>query len=219
MNKADKRINTLFGEKLRQLRKTNELTQNELAELLSCSRSSICNFEKGKRRIDPFTIMKLTQIFEIEPNYFYETEDNEELFTFSSDKQQLFMLLLNIDHQVASRALYMLKTLDDLKYVYCPFYRDIQDLQEGYAPYAIPIAYTGADSLDCFIIEVPDDTLSPEFNKGEKLVFRKEDKILDDQTGLFIADEQLLIRKNEEANEKYQLAGIYVSRYQQLERQ
>lgn len=69
----------LLGQKIKIFRKTSKLSQEQLAELLDISPTSVSNMETGKRSIGTKTMLKLSEIFKIE---FYE------LFLFNNNKNQ-----------------------------------------------------------------------------------------------------------------------------------
>ena len=52
-----------FGEKLRKLRKIHGETQKELANAIGLTENAICNYEKGERTPDVFTMRKIAKHF------------------------------------------------------------------------------------------------------------------------------------------------------------
>ena len=62
-------IKYIFGKRLKGLRKKKKLTQQELANLLFVSKSTICNYEKGNRMASIDTLIKICNIFSIDIDY------------------------------------------------------------------------------------------------------------------------------------------------------
>ena len=56
---------TSVGKNLKNIRKKNNLTQDELAEKLSVTRQAVSNWENGKTEPDIETLTKIAQIFDI----------------------------------------------------------------------------------------------------------------------------------------------------------
>lgn len=54
----------MFADKLRNLRRSKQLTQNELGELLNVSNGTIAMWETGKRQPDLEMIVKISKLFE-----------------------------------------------------------------------------------------------------------------------------------------------------------
>ncbi len=64
-----------FGEKIRNARKSLNLTQRQLADCLGVSNTTISNWEKGLSRPDADLIQKLCQVLHLQPNDFYGTTE------------------------------------------------------------------------------------------------------------------------------------------------
>jgi transcriptional regulator with XRE-family HTH domain len=64
-----------FGETIRNARKALGLTQRQLSQQLGVSNTSVSNWEKGLSRPDADMIQKLCHILQLDPNYFYGTEN------------------------------------------------------------------------------------------------------------------------------------------------
>jgi transcriptional regulator with XRE-family HTH domain len=59
----------VFDRRLKELRLINKLTQQELANLLFVSKSTICSYEKGKRMASIDTLIKISNIFNVNIDY------------------------------------------------------------------------------------------------------------------------------------------------------
>lgn len=68
-----------FGENLKNARIKNKLTQQQLADMLGISKSTITNYEGGKREPDVFMIKKLAKLLEVTGDYLigYDPGANE----------------------------------------------------------------------------------------------------------------------------------------------
>lgn len=60
----------LLGKRLRDLRKEKQLTQQELGDLINVTKVSICCYEKGTRTPTLETLVELSQVFDVDVNYF-----------------------------------------------------------------------------------------------------------------------------------------------------
>ncbi|MBC6312084.1 helix-turn-helix transcriptional regulator [Listeria sp. FSL L7-1519] len=61
-----------FGEKLKELRKKNKLTQTELATILNLDQTTISAYEKNKILPTSETIAKVCEYFEVSSDYLLE---------------------------------------------------------------------------------------------------------------------------------------------------
>jgi len=68
----------LIGEKIKQLRIKNNLTQSQLGELIGVKRSQISKLEHGNHSASVSTIMKVFQAMEAKVKLRIEPEDNLE---------------------------------------------------------------------------------------------------------------------------------------------
>lgn len=67
-----------LGEKIQQLRKTGNLSQEQLAEQLSVSRQAISKWELGESIPDTDKIVKLSRIFQISTDYLLHDDINSD---------------------------------------------------------------------------------------------------------------------------------------------
>jgi transcriptional regulator with XRE-family HTH domain len=64
-------LNIITGHNIRRLRKMHEYTQEELANRIKAKTSHISEMENGKRGIGEKIIVRLCNVFEVEPYEFY----------------------------------------------------------------------------------------------------------------------------------------------------
>lgn len=70
-------MSEIIGSKLRQLRKAKKLTQEEVAEKVDITRSTISNYEIGRRTPHLKDLQKLAQVFGVGLDYFGICAKNE----------------------------------------------------------------------------------------------------------------------------------------------
>lgn len=68
MDTLEKRL-YIFGKRLKELRKSMGWSQQNLADKLGCSKSSISFYENAKKEARFTVILQLAQIFDVEPGY------------------------------------------------------------------------------------------------------------------------------------------------------
>lgn len=67
----------ILGDRLKNLRKGMDLTQQELANKLGISTSTIGMYEQGRREPDGNTLTKLSNIFNVSIDYLIRTDEDE----------------------------------------------------------------------------------------------------------------------------------------------
>lgn len=68
-----------FSEKLLNLRKANNMTQEQLAEKLDVSRQSISKWESGQVTPDIEKIVAISAVFDVTTDYLLKTTDIDDL--------------------------------------------------------------------------------------------------------------------------------------------
>lgn len=66
-----------FGEKIKEARKSQYLTQKQLAELIGAAHNSISDWENNKNKPDPDTIELLCGALKITPNYLLKSSEDD----------------------------------------------------------------------------------------------------------------------------------------------
>lgn len=64
-----------LGERLKNLRQSNELTQSELAEKLEISASAVGMYEQNRREPDNTTLLKICRLFSVSTDYLLDGDD------------------------------------------------------------------------------------------------------------------------------------------------
>lgn len=85
----------LFNEKLKMLRKENNLTQEELAEKLNVSRQAITKWESGEGTPDIENLKQISRLFDITIDELVKEEKN---ITIETREQYKYIEELEIDH-------------------------------------------------------------------------------------------------------------------------
>ncbi len=65
----------IFCERFKELRKTINLSQKQLAEILRTTNSSICDWECGRSQPDFVTLVRIAEFFEVSADYLLGLED------------------------------------------------------------------------------------------------------------------------------------------------
>lgn len=67
-----------FGERLKKLRTSKRLTQEELGKIVHVSKVSISGYERGERSPDRETLTDLADYFEVSTDYLLARTDNKQ---------------------------------------------------------------------------------------------------------------------------------------------
>ena len=96
----------MFGQRLRELRKKNGLTQAALGEQIGVSASAVGMYEQGHREPDNYTLLKICDIFEVSTDYlinedlkcsiFFNPDDEHNL----NDLVNMFLKALSKQHNI-----------------------------------------------------------------------------------------------------------------------
>lgn len=83
-----------LGQRIRHLRKENNLTQEELGKLINVTKVSICCYEKETRIPTLETLIALANVFKVDINYFigngkYIVADNDNEYGMYVAKEEL----------------------------------------------------------------------------------------------------------------------------------
>lgn len=78
-----------FKDILVELRSENKLTQSELATRLGVVKSTIANYEKGYRKPDNDTLIKLASIFGVSTDYLLGFEDIAKTLSYGGSDEKI----------------------------------------------------------------------------------------------------------------------------------
>ena len=62
--------------RIRDLREDSDVTQKEIAKILSCSQQVYSNYELGQRDIPTDILIKLSSLYNVSADYILEISDN-----------------------------------------------------------------------------------------------------------------------------------------------
>lgn len=82
-----------FGEKIKESRKAQNLTQKQLAKLIGAAHNSISDWENNKNKPDPDTIELLCGALKITPNYLLKSSEDG----FSPKEKQIIKKYRDLD--------------------------------------------------------------------------------------------------------------------------
>lgn len=85
---------TLMGQRIKELRKKNHLTQKELGDRLNVTKVSVCCYEKGTRTPSLETLVDLSNIFKVNLDYFlgndnYVVSDTNDSYGMTMAKEEI----------------------------------------------------------------------------------------------------------------------------------
>ncbi len=72
MQKYEVMYHKIISANVKKLRKNNRLSQEEFAEKVNCSREFISRVENLKEKISLKMLLKLADVFKVNPAYFFE---------------------------------------------------------------------------------------------------------------------------------------------------
>lgn len=72
MQKYEVMYHKIISANIKKLRKEAKLSQEEFAEKLNCSREFISRVENLKEKVSLKMILKLSELFKINPKYFFD---------------------------------------------------------------------------------------------------------------------------------------------------
>ena len=84
--------------RLRALRESRGMKQDELASALKVQRAAVSHYETGKRQLDPSTICALCDIFNVTADYLLGRSDNP-LPSISDDEARLLLTYRSADRR------------------------------------------------------------------------------------------------------------------------
>jgi len=85
---------TLIGERIKELRKSYNMTQQELGKLLNVTKVSVCCYETGTRTPSLETLIDLANVFQVSLDYLvgndaFVVSDSNEKFGLAMSKEEI----------------------------------------------------------------------------------------------------------------------------------
>lgn len=82
----------MFGEKIKEIRKNNNLTQQEFADIFNTTRTTVANWENNISRPDPNQIIEMAKRFNVSTDYILNV-DIDTFMTIKRLMKQLGMMV------------------------------------------------------------------------------------------------------------------------------
>lgn len=82
----------MFGEKIKEIRKNNNLTQQEFADIFNTTRTTVANWENNICRPDPNQIIEMAKKFNVSTDYILNV-DIDTFITIKRLMKQLGMMV------------------------------------------------------------------------------------------------------------------------------
>ena len=87
----------ILGKRLKELRKKEGMTQQDLGDLINVTKVSICCYEKGTRTPTLETLMDLAKVFNVDVNHFlgyddYVVAENDSSYGLSMAKEEIAII-------------------------------------------------------------------------------------------------------------------------------
>lgn len=84
-----------FKNRLKELRKSIKLTQDELSEKLNLSRSTVSSYERGIREPDFETLEKIADFFNVDKGYLLGEDDIRKKYVFTENESYEFESIIH----------------------------------------------------------------------------------------------------------------------------
>lgn len=75
--------------RLKEIRKQNKLTQDQVASIIGVAKTTYCNYENGVREIDIDTLKKLSHYYNVTIGYLLGVEETDKIMISKEDFQEM----------------------------------------------------------------------------------------------------------------------------------
>lgn len=100
-----------FGKRLRELRTEKDLKQNELANILELSTSTIGMYEQGRRHADLDTLKKIAEYFDVSVDYLIGRTDIKKSEDFPPELKRVAELFAGLEPKKINKIENLIKEL------------------------------------------------------------------------------------------------------------
>lgn len=195
-----------FGEKIREARKAEGLTQKELAAKIGAAHNSVSDWENDKNKPDPDTIELLCGVLNISPNYLLDADTKE----FSPSEKIIIEKYRALDEHGRTIVDYILdeeydrSTSIQENIVYLPekdtipFVGRIAAAGKGVYIDGIPgeiIKVKNKPDDASFVIGVSGDSMEPTYYDGDDVYIKKQKKLEFGEIGLWQIGSEYFIKE------------------------
>lgn len=202
-----------FGEKIKEARKSQNLTQKQLAELIGAAHNSISDWENNKNKPDPDTIELLCGVLKITPNYLLKSSEDdfsprEKLIIKkyrdmdSHGKEMLDIVLQKEwERSIATPEKEAESSIHNTSMRLINYYYRLASAGTGQIIFDMPPTkrieipnipeYRKAD----YAIGVNGNSMEPAFHDGDTLLIEMADEIESGEIGIFMVDNESYVKK------------------------
>lgn len=170
-----------MGERIRQLRIANGLTQEELGKYIGVQKSAIRKYEKGEvKNMKRTSIQTLSNLFKVSPSYLMCLEEEENILNKKSTTTTIPLLSDYTDHLEISIKKYFIKNIS---------------INESLPP-------------KTFALQINDNSMLPLLGIGDIAIITEEFNFESGQTCLLLTNNIVMIRKIIKTEDFYELQAM-----------
>lgn len=170
-----------MGERIRQLRIANGLTQEELGKYIGVQKSAIRKYEKGEvKNMKRTSIQILSNLFKVSPSYLMCLEEEENISNKESTTTNIPLLSDYTDHLEMSIKKYFIKNIS---------------INESLPP-------------KTFALQINDNSMLPLLGIGDIAIITEEFNFESGQTCLILTNNIVMIRKVIKTEDFYELQAM-----------
>jgi Predicted transcriptional regulators len=97
--------------RLKDLRKENHMSQEELAKIFNVAQNTLSNWERGNREMDTKTVMEISKYFNVSTDYLLGTSNIRQEMTFDDFSYALYGEVRELNDEEKETLLNMAKFL------------------------------------------------------------------------------------------------------------
>ena len=184
---------SMFGQVFKQLRRDKDIAQEQMADLLGLSRSTIGMYEQGKREPNLVTLQKIADYFGVSVDYMLGRK-NPALSNADVNLLTKYRLLDDYGKDLVNSIIDTYLRKDMRLY---PYYHHIAAAGTGFYFDDIP-----ADTIEApempgadFVIGVSGDSMEPTFSDGDDLYVKKTQAVQFGEVGIFLVEGTCLVKE------------------------
>lgn len=195
-----------IGERIKEARLAQNLSQEELAQLVGAKYRSVSTWELGTAKPDYLTIIRLCEALKITPNQLFDIDGSEDIP--SLDELMLLRKYREIDDfgrkavNAVLEAEYLRVTepkkkarLIRIDYYSFPASAGTGDFLESEVPEKILVQDTPEAEVADYVIPISGDSMEPTFHSGDKVLVEKRENIEQGDIGIFIVNGDVYIKE------------------------
>lgn len=206
-----------IGAKIKEYRKDNKMTQQDLADRLNTTKQTIGRYEKGTRKVNQDILFKLCDIFHVTLDDFFPTDtiDNygQEDTLLNQITDITAQLTLSRQNNVYNYASTLLDEQNNVYRLTDYSKSNSVDLMVSETSYGYVSAGNGQEVLDDvsqevyipsnllprehydIMLQVSGNSMEPMFKNGEYIFVRKTDEVFNGQLAVIVINNESYIKK------------------------